>query len=381
MMLAESRRDFVSQPIELGRDEHAVYHLHESLSEMDLREWSAVVERAWTCDYPGKARLLYDAERLRWFLQGPAWFVVTARNHGGTLCGFVLALPRTLFIGEVKLKTFLGTALSIDPAHRRTGVGRQLLAHFHRTALDAKGADLLVGTVDEGQRGITALKSAYRLSHPPLDIKLSRALSVWACTNDIETVHQYEPLEGMQKLARFGPLRKRLEFSPRAANGSGKDFVATRVSARECMPSPPPAASFGFLMEEDLCLRYEPHANDMSGTTRVEFATGSVTIAWDAPVLVREGLPSRRVAFLQLIQNHGATRAELITALRHMNETFLASGCLSTCVTQCDQVPSTVLLRAGFVPTTRRVRFAVWGPNTLVESIPTLDGTGYIDLQ
>ena len=337
-----------------------------------------LVDRAWSHDYRGRAIIQFDEAYLDWLTAGNDWFGIAARDGDGNLVGMELALGRNLNWNGHLLKSFYVTLLTCDPDHRGRGIAQRILHHLTEQALEENQADLIVSSFDAGAAGRPTVEKSVSAGAYPLALALSKPMSMWACTRSLREVDAYEPLAGVSRAALWPGIRQLLEFSP-GDNVIPADVRPTRPgrAAKDSSSS----TGFGFVGSFDLDAMYDERHGGHSGTWQIDAGHGqTAAVAWHKSWIARSALPDRQVATLQLMQCDALSRCQQVRCLRQLNQTFLNDGCFAVTALQTGSVSSSVLWRAGFRPTPRRIHLAVRGRETTIRNAGQLRGPFSVDL-
>jgi GNAT superfamily N-acetyltransferase len=349
----------------------------DAANRPDTRALADLVARAWGHDYADKAVIRFDAPYLDWLLQGDRWFGVQVTDGEGRLVGCEVALEREICWEGRSLRGYFVTLLTVDPDHRGRGLAQRILGQLTEEALGRRGGDVLVSCFDAGAAGQPTVEKMVAGAKGAMGLRLSPALSLWACTADLREADRYEPLKGLARVALWPGVRSLLAFSP--DRGPAPEAKPARLEdAAAEMPS---GTGFAFRPGEGLGEMYAAHDDGRAGTLRFEFGEReAVTVAWHVSVLAKPGLPDRLMGSVQFVRSENASARNLARALRHVNGLLLKQGCLGTTILDTSVVPRRVLWRAGFRPTPRRIRVAVRGPAATLEPFPALRGPFSVDL-
>ncbi len=352
--------------------------LFDAAERPDRQALAELVARAWGHDYRDKAVIRFDGPYLDWLLQGDRWFGVSVSDRAGRLVGCEVALERKILWEGRPLRGYFVTLLTVDPDHRGRGLAQRILRHLTAEALERRRADVLVSCFDAGAAGKPTVEKMVQGAKGAMDLRLSPALSLWACTADLREADRYEPMQGLSRIALWPGVRSLLAFSPDTADGRLR-AVPARLESSSSVYSRP--TGFAFRPGSALSDLYGNHADGRSGTLRFEFGPReAVTVAWHVSVLTKPGLPDRLMGSVQLVLPENATAGNLARALRHVNGLLLRQGCLGTTILDTGMVPRMVLWRSGFRPTPRRIHLAVRGPAAVLEPFPALRGPFSVDL-
>jgi GNAT superfamily N-acetyltransferase len=319
---------------------------------------SDVAMRAWAADYTDKAVYRFDAAHLRWLLSSGRGFAVIGRDPHGTPVACEVAVARTVRWGDRTLQVYVVTLLSVVPEARGQGWARRVLDAVTEEALDVRGADGIVSMYDAGQAGEpTVIAHAHRSG---LQLCTSPTYTYWGAVRDVAAPARYEPLTGISALAGWPGLRQLVQIRPERVRGLPLRHTTATDALR------PPDADLALQLGTEL----DPMYGEEGGCIRCDTASGSVGVAWHGVRLTRTGLPDATVVMIQLLTAPGVRERHLAHALRSVNAFFLGEhGALAVTWLETGLYRPTTLLRGGFLPTDRRVRYAIRGPADRIADI------------
>jgi GNAT superfamily N-acetyltransferase len=347
--------------------------IFDATSRPSTAELADLVARAWGHDYRDKAVMRFDAPYLDWLLQGDNWFGIRVTDPAGRLIGCEVALEREIQWQGRRLRGYFVTLLTVDPAHRGRGLAQRILQRLGLEALNVRGADVLVSCFDAGAAGKPTVQKMIAGAKGAMTLRLSSPLTLWACTADLRQADRYEPLGGLARVALWPGVRSLLAFSPSSDPG----LRATPGSLAEAYTP----QGFAFLPDANLSEMYRSRDDRRAGMRRFLFgADEAVAIAWHVSVLTKPGLPDQLMGTIQLVLPENVTASNLARSLRYVNSLLIKQGCLGTTILDTGVVPRTVLWRAGFRPTPRRIHLAVRGPAATLDLCPDLRGPFSVDL-
>jgi len=344
--------------------DYRYYHFAD-LEAVPLAEMEAMVKEAWAHDYRDRAILKFDEEYLRWLMPKDQFFGVWVTNRQGRGIGCEIGLDRRLKVHGRHLQASYVTLLTVVPRHRGKGVAQKILSHLTRLAVEVRRADVLISVFDDNAAGMpTVDKFLGANSIYDWSIVKSSPFLVWAASPDLREVDRYEPLKGAARIALAPGIRQMLEFRP------GSETREVTWQSGE-IDSNLGGAVVSFTQEQSLIPMYAGSRFGSAGVARANEGT----VSYHVPEVMCPKLPDRKMCQIQRVDG-----PDPLGTLRAFNGEAFKRGSICTFLANTQGLPATLLLRAGFLPTDRRVRVAIRGPKALVETLGDLSGKWLVDV-
>ncbi|MDD9932447.1 MAG: GNAT family N-acetyltransferase [Myxococcales bacterium] len=332
----------------------------------------AMMGAAWGHDYDERAIFRYDEPYLRWLLPKAGSVGVLVTDSQNQWVGCIIGVHRELRWHGKPLSVLYSTALSVHPAHRGKRLAMRMLALLHQLGRERCGAGVLAGILDSDASGeptvaaVVAEQGWLLLESPPL--------TVWGCTADLLAMEAYEPLQGLARIALLPGLRSRAEFKTRRADRAVR---LEAVSPQELEPAELPEAPLVTLNCGALSEMYGQAHPERSGTLRAP--DYGVSACYHVLTLCRPGAPDCLLGQVQLIYGGSARSGALLPVLRAVTARMLDLGCASVTLMDTGLVAGLSLIRAGYTPLPRSVRFILYG-DTSELSGKSLDRPLHVEL-
>jgi hypothetical protein len=351
------------------------YYFFDTPDAVPLEGLANVVLEAWRKDYANRAIFRFDDEYLKWLMPRGHFFGIWVTSDDGTPAGCELAIDRTLVVGGKTLRASYVTLLTVAPELRGKSIAQNILRHLTRLCVEERGSDVLVSVFDENAAGQpTVNKFLQTSSEYRWPMMTSPPFVIWAAAPDLREVDKYERFKGVTRVALAPGIRSLLEYRP------GRGGQGTIGSGQGAGSPSSPSFAVGFAPDRSLPLMYASFTGESASELSVSLPEGSCSCAYHYLDVMRPGLPDKRMCQIQLINRGNLDDASLLRAVRTLNDRFFGSGSICAFFANSCELPSSVLLRAGYLPTDRKVRFAIRGPADLIASLGQPRGKWYVDI-
>lgn len=359
------------------------YYLFEEPSSLPMAEICDLVNAAWEHDYRDRAVIRFDRDYLRWLMPENQFFGILALDDRGAPVGLELGLDRVIRVHGDRHRVSYVTLLTVHPEARGRGIAQRILRCLTRHAVEARGAELLISVFDDNAAGMPTVEKSLRAGEA-WAMTTSPAYPIWAAAPDLAEVDRYEPLKGAARLALVPGIRQLLQFKPKPVASGGR----LSDEAAAALPAGPGGYAVAFEPEASLVAMYAASAVESARELRIEFPGPKAgSVSYHLLEVMRPGLPDRAMAQIQMIQPGAAApglaplgNRELVDALRLVNARLFRAGAICAFLVNSTGLATRVLLRAGFLPTERKVRVALRGPRALINSLGELDGRWLVDI-
>jgi hypothetical protein len=122
--------------------------------------------------------------------------------------------------------------------------------------------------------------------------------------------------------------------------------------------------------------------NSLSGGA-LDFLFGTnerCAIAYHVVTLIKRDEPDGKAAMIQFVDRGTATTANNVRAIRYVTAQLLAAGCFSVVMLDTGTLHRGALVRAGYLPTPRKVYFVMIAQRELLESLGPVSTPYFIDM-
>lgn len=348
------------------------YKTYTERSDLPYEKLARLVQSTWSSHYRKEAIIAYDVDYLKWLTLAEGSLCVTA-NCGSELVGCAFAYPRTVFSNGHEYKAYYFGILSTHHNFQNRGIGRELIIQAFRECLVHKNADIVVASFEAISPGWPAFLSALRHSSIQFEQSKTEQFTIWGAVFDLKILNQYEPLKGLMRISLLPGIRNVIQYKKKSLD-IPKVLADSSPEIRES------DYSFGFKTDFNLSPLYQTKTTKDAGTFLFEFNKHEqCSISFKIEKLFKQGLPTVRAGHIQLVNAGKTKRKNLIKAFRSMNNFFLENECLSAFSLSSIPVSPYVLLRSGFVPTERKIHYALISPVEKKVKL-NLSGKLYLDL-
>ena len=347
------------------------YELFEirRLEDLDLPHLVPMIDRAWAKDYAGQPREDFNEAVLRKQLRGRSWFAIVARS-GNQPVGLEIALERTLRVGGSELRAFYVTAFSVDPEHRRRGLGRWVLEGVNRCAFEDDGADLIFSSFHDGHAGSPTVQSTFdRIDG--WSVERFHASDVWNLR-----------LNNLPGMAADAPRGRRIWFR----DSDRRILVGEDLEENE-LPDLTAVDRWvrnrfdvSFAIGGSLREQYFDEDGDGSGCLFYRFPDGAEAFScFNLLPLKRDDKTLLPVGQLQLVWGD-VSDEQIRDVIRDSCDQLASRGCFAVNLVDMGLVPRELLLELGFAPLAgERMAFAVRGPSSATQRFSRVKGPFFLD--
>lgn len=364
-------RPHSSSLVHLSTERGIRYYRTDRLSKTLLRELIALTNEAWGHDYAERAVHHFDESLLRWLVSTPGSFSILAYDADHKLVGCELACRRTFFSGSERYPAYYVTMLTVARHARHQRIAQAILRQLSHVALIERGARLLFSTFDEHASGEPTVRR--HAEDAGLALNTTRPLHLWMATSSLRACHEYEAFRGVERLALLPGVRHAIEWRPRKS----------RVLQRQVDPAflnPHRDFSCGFVPDAGFRRSYDG-ASRNAQTIGFESLSGQRGyVVQRRLTLTRPDRGQRKLGQIECVDRGDLSEGALARALRTVAVNDAAAGCIATILVESPALSKLTLLRAGFAPAPRSVRFAVRALADAAFELPKLDGAVFADL-
>jgi hypothetical protein len=276
--------------------------------------------------------------------------------------GFCMAVRRSLSFRNKTYRAAYGTMLSVKREHQLQDVAQGLVASLFKASREVLEAELFMGSFDQVSAGKPVVEQTI-MGQDGTSLVCWPEVPFWACTYDLTTMHNFEPLQGLSRLALLPAFRRYIE-----ARRSDEDLLYSSIISKDVPMLSDTIAGPRMRPDADFLAHYPCPPDKDGGTLVFRFSEREqCACSYHIVKLCKPGLPDHRLGHIQIFRRGTASFLNLLRALKHVRMLLLQAGCLGAIYHDNGTLPRAVLLSARFVPTPRHFSFVLCGRKDRVE--------------